>query len=49
MKHVSNVHSVVHLEVDFEGVVEVLGVEIMTGKIFLQLDFVYGWLHAKFH
>ena len=30
-------------------VVEVLGVEIMTWKIFLQLDFVYGWWHAKIH
>ena len=33
-----------HMEVDFEGVVKVLGVEI-----FLQLDFVYGCKHAKFH
>ena len=35
-----------HLEVDFKGVVEVAGVEIMT---FLQLDFVYSLWHAKFH
>ena len=40
---------VVHLDVYFEGVVEVLGVDIMTRKIFLLLDFVYGWWHAKFH
>ena len=40
---------VVHLEVDFEGVVEVLGVNKMTWKISLHLVFVYSWWHAKFH
>ena len=33
---------VLHFEVDFEGVLQVLRVEIMTLKICLQLDFVYG-------
>ena len=38
-----------HLEVDFEGVVEVLGVNKITWKISLHLVFVYSWWHAKFH
>ena len=30
-------------------VVEVLGSGYNDLKIFLQLDFVYGWWHTKFH